>query len=110
MSEFLRACRKSIVLSFNPLDLAVLMKSCRMTSSILDLVNLVITPARIKPRDKAGSMRFFASPEPKTGVRFSQKENIRISMIASQKFGIEATVSDPIVANLSKSKFCFMAE
>jgi hypothetical protein len=69
-----------------------------------------MTAATEAPSAIDGKIRFWACVDPNEGRILNQKEKIRIKIIASQKFGTDAAVSDPIVEIRSKIEYCFIAE
>jgi len=110
IKAFLRACLLITFFSATPFALAVLIKSCLITSSIDERVIRVIIAAALVPNVIAGSITLFAFSNPPIGKTLNCTENRIISIKPNQKFGIETPNNAAIILILSISEYCLVAD
>jgi hypothetical protein len=77
---------------------------------MLDLVILMMLAAATDPSVNAGSTKYLNDEEPDAGNNLNLTENTRISIIPSQKTGIETPNNEMAVATLSTIEYCFVAD
>ena len=70
----------------------------------------VKTAALCTPSAMEGSTKCRMEPVPETGSHFRLTEKTRMSMMLSQKFGVEKPMSASTEAMRSKMEYCLVAE
>lgn len=102
IKAFLNTCFMMTTLSFCPFALAVLTKSWRITSSMLERVILATTAVLCIPSARAGIINCLKLPKPEGGSHPRLTENRIIIRMPIQKMGADVPMSASTIAALSE--------